>query len=155
MDAPVEIATARNAAELSGFMAIPLFVAAYSFQFGTFSDIASGSPLSPASLIFGLLQDCGYVMVTALIVGCLFMYAAAWLGETTGAPVFVISGSILLSIAFTCLAAIHAVSAKLPINQFWFFAAGAVGILLIHMEVKGRAQPGAQADGPASGGPAA
>lgn len=155
MDAPVEIATARNAAELSGFMAIPLFVAAYSFQFGTFSDVASVSLLSPASLILGLVEDCGYVMVTALIVGYLFIYAATWLEVITGAPVFVISGSVLLSIAFTCLAAIHTISTALPVNHFWFFATGAVGILLIHMAVKGRAQLGAQADGPASGGSAA
>ena len=136
---PIKVTDLKNLSEISAVLVFPLFVAAYTLQFGAFSNPAILNHESILTLACALLVNCTEVIFFGIILLGLFIWAAAWLEAHLELPVIAFIGTVFLSIGVTCIAAIHIKNVSIQANQFWFLGLIAAGFVLVQSSTKAHA----------------
>jgi hypothetical protein len=132
----IKFSDIKSLFDLSVLLVIPLFVAAYSLQFGTFSNPGEASAMSIFGLVWSLLGDCVCVLAGLLVVFCILIFIDALLGAVEFRVFLPVIGMLALSIGLAVLLAIHLAGATLVLNQLWFIALIAAGFSFLRSETK-------------------
>lgn len=125
-DLPFRISDLKKLSEIGFVLVGPLFVVAYSLQFGILAHPDIISTMHWISLTWSFLGDCA----TGLG-GTLFGFAALVLVSCRLDIPQVLTGLIFISLGLLGLVALEFVPAPIHANQFWFWGLLALGFVLM------------------------